>query len=39
MLYGAKSETFEELILKKNQDGEIIMEPTIIKSKVFEKIF
>jgi len=39
MLYGAESETFEEVILKKSPDGEIVMEPTIIKSKVFEKIF
>ena len=39
MLYGAESETFEEVIMKKSPDGEIVMEPTIVKSKVFEKIF
>ncbi len=39
LLYGNKSESFEELLLKNNNEGEIILEPTIINSKVYEKIF
>ena len=39
MLYGAKSELFEELIIKNDDEGNIIFEPTTVKSLVHEKIF
>ena len=39
LLYGDKTEEFEELILKIDEDGNVILEPTIVKSIVFEKIF
>ena len=39
LLYGNKYESFEELLLRNNNDGEIILEPTTINSKVYEKIF
>lgn len=39
LLYGDKTEEFEELILKNDEDGNVILEPTIVKSIVFEKIF
>ena len=39
MLYGEKSEQFEELIIKNDDKGNIIFEPTIVKSLVHEKIF
>jgi len=39
LLYGDKVEQFEELILKNDEDGNVILEPTIVKSIVFEKIF
>ena len=39
MLYGYKKEKFEEIILKNDNSGEIIMEPTIVESLVYEKIF
>ena len=39
MLYGEKSEQFEELIIKNDDEGNIIFEPTIVKSLVHEKIF
>ncbi|RZP05557.1 MAG: DNA primase [Flavobacteriales bacterium] len=39
LLYGDKTEQFEELILKNDEDGNVILEPTIVKSIVFEKIF
>ena len=39
LLYGYKKEKFEEIILKNDNNGEIIMEPTIVESLVYEKIF
>ena len=39
LLYGDHKEEFEEVILKNNNNGEIIMEPTIVESLVYEKIF
>jgi DNA primase len=39
LLYGNHKEKFEEVILKNNNNGEIIMEPTIVESLVYEKIF
>ena len=39
MLYGEKSEHFEELIIKNDEEGNVIFEPTIVKSLVHEKIF
>ncbi len=39
LLYGNKTEEFEDLILKEADSGELILEPTIHKAKVFEKIY
>ncbi|MDO5978304.1 DNA primase [Flavivirga spongiicola] len=39
LLYGNKVEDFEDLVLKENDKGELILEPVIHQSKVFEKIF
>ena len=39
LLYGSKEEQFEDLILKENEEGELILEPELYTSKVFEKIF
>ena len=39
LLYGSRKEDFEDLILKENQDGELILEPVIHQAKVFEKIY
>ncbi|HET8752973.1 MAG TPA: DNA primase, partial [Salinimicrobium sp.] len=39
LMYGTVEEEFEDLVLKENEKGELIMEPEIQKSKVFEKIF
>ncbi|TYP75868.1 DNA primase [Aquimarina intermedia] len=39
LLYGSKEEEFEDLILKENEAGELVMEPEVYTSKVFEKIF
>jgi DNA primase len=39
LLYGNKTEDFEDLVLKENDKGELILEPVIHQAKVFEKIF
>ena len=39
LLYGDKKEKFEELILKNDEDGNVVLEPTIVNSLVYEKIF
>ncbi len=39
LLYGDKEEDFEDLILKENEAGELILEPVINQTKVFEKIY
>ena len=39
LLYGSKEENFEELIIKNDEEGNVILEPTIVNSLVYEKIF
>lgn len=39
LLYGNRSEDFEDLILKENEDGALVLEPVTHKAKVFEKIY
>ena len=39
LLYGSQMEDFEDLILKENDEGVLILEPVIHKAKVFEKIY
>ncbi|MBC2838966.1 DNA primase [Robiginitalea sp. SC105] len=39
LLYGQESEEFEDLILKENEQGELVLEPERSEAKVFEKIF
>ena len=39
LLYGSQTEDFEDLILKENDEGILILEPVIHKAKVFEKIY
>jgi len=40
MLYGDKTEKFEDLILKEDEvTGELILEPTVHEARVFEKIY
>ncbi|NNC49840.1 MAG: DNA primase [Flaviramulus sp.] len=39
LLYGNKTEDFEDLVLKENDNGELILEPVIHQAKVFEKVF
>ena len=39
LLYGTVEEEFEDLVLKENEQGELILEPEIQRSKVFEKVY
>lgn len=39
LLYGNKVEDFEDLVLKENDAGDLILEPVIQQAKVFEKVF
>ncbi|MFD1614713.1 DNA primase [Gelatiniphilus marinus] len=39
LLYGSKTEDFEDLVLKENDKGELVLEPVIQQAKVFEKVF
>ncbi len=39
LVYGSKKEKFEDLVLKENEEGDLVMEPESIESTVFEKIF
>lgn len=39
LLYGNKTERFEDLVLKENDKGNLVLEPVINEAKVFEKVF
>jgi len=39
LLYGNKTEDFEDLVLKETEKGELTLEPVIHHAKVFEKIY
>jgi DNA primase len=39
MLYGDKQEQFEDLVLKENEQGELVLEPEMLEAKVYEKIY
>jgi DNA primase len=39
LLYGKEEQEFEDLILKENEEGELILEPESLEIKVYEKIY
>ncbi|MGB5434463.1 MAG: DNA primase [Maribacter sp.] len=39
LLYGNKKEKFEDLVLKENEEGDLILEPESLDVKVYEKIY
>ena len=39
LLYGNKEEDFEDLMLKEDESGELVLEPVVNQAKVFEKIY
>ena len=39
LLYGDRKEEFEDLVLKENEEGELILEPEVVEAKVYEKVY
>ncbi|WP_422083716.1 DNA primase [Ulvibacterium sp.] len=39
LLYGNERQEFEDLVLKENDDGDLILEPESLEAKVYEKIY
>ncbi|MFS4417862.1 DNA primase [Maribacter sp. 2307ULW6-5] len=39
LLYGNRKETFEDLVLKENEAGELVLEPEEMEAKVYEKVY
>ncbi|WP_405413247.1 DNA primase [Maribacter sp. Asnod1-A12] len=39
MLYGSYKEEFEDLVLKENDAGDLVLEPELLEIKVYEKIY
>ena len=39
LLYGDKTEDFEDLVLKATDEGELVLEPVVQRAKVFEKVY
>jgi len=39
LLYGSKEESFEDLVLKENEKGDLELEPESVTAKVYEKIY
>ncbi len=39
LLYGNEQQQFEDLILKENEEGDLILEPESLDAKVYEKIY
>ncbi len=39
LLYGKEKEEFEDLVLKENEEGELVLEPEVVEARVYEKIY
>ena len=39
LLYGNKKQEFEDLVLKEDEEGNLILEPEFVEAKVYEKIY
>ena len=39
LLYGNQKQKFEDLILKENESGDLVLEPEVMEAKVYEKIY
>ncbi|MEM8999710.1 MAG: DNA primase [Bacteroidota bacterium] len=39
LLYGNQKQEFEDLVLKENDEGDLILEPEIFEAKVYEKVY
>lgn len=39
LLYGNQKQEFEDLVLKENDEGELVLEPEVVEAKVYEKVY
>ncbi|MCB0373088.1 MAG: DNA primase [Muricauda sp.] len=39
LLYGDQKQEFEDLVLKENEEGELVLEPEVVEAKVYEKVY
>lgn len=39
LLYGDQKQEFEDLVLKENEEGELVLEPETVEAKVYEKVY
>ena len=39
LLYGNQRQSFEDLVLKENDEGELVLEPETVEARVYEKVF
>ncbi|MCK0161804.1 DNA primase [Allomuricauda sp. F6463D] len=39
LLYGDQKQEFEDLVLKENEGGELVLEPETVETKVYEKVY
>ncbi|MBA4746172.1 MAG: DNA primase [Muricauda sp.] len=39
LLYGDQKQEFEDLVLKENDEGELVLEPEVVEAKVYEKVY
>ncbi|WP_010519122.1 DNA primase [Croceivirga radicis] len=39
LIYGSKLETFEDLVLKENDKGDLVLQPEALEARVYEKIY
>ena len=39
LLYGSVEEDFEDLVLKENEKGDLVLEPEVQRAKVYEKVY
>lgn len=39
LLYGGQKQEFEDLVLKENEEGDLVLEPEIVEAKVYEKVY
>ncbi|UOY07601.1 DNA primase [Muricauda sp. SCSIO 64092] len=39
LLYGNQKQEFEDLVLKENEEGDLVLEPETIEAKVYEKVY
>ncbi|MEM7483712.1 MAG: DNA primase [Bacteroidota bacterium] len=39
LLYGGQQQEFEDLVLKENEKGDLVLEPEVTEAKVYEKVY